>query len=126
LRTAETSYREVLPFDGRLERPLMTMQGTGDLQVPVYQQQAMKRAAMAAGTEHLLVQRLMRIPGHCQFSEPEQAAAFDALVAWVREGTRPEGDDVLGDLSDAGRRFTNPLRPGDPGTIEVSTTSGRN
>jgi fermentation-respiration switch protein FrsA (DUF1100 family) len=122
LRTTSTSYREVLPFDGRLERPLLTIQGTGDLQVPVYQQQALKRAVMAAGTDHLLVQRLMRIPGHCQFSDAEQAAAFDALVAWVRDGTRPEGDDVLGDLSDAGRRFTNPLRPGDPGTINVGVT----
>jgi fermentation-respiration switch protein FrsA (DUF1100 family) len=125
LRTPGTPYREALPFDGRLQRPLMTIQGTGDLQVPVYQQQAIKRAAIAAGTEQLLVQRLMRIPGHCQFSEAEQAAAFDALVAWVRNGTRPEGDEVLGDLRDAGRRFTNPLRPGDPGTIDVSMT-GRN
>lgn len=119
LRTRSGPYAEALPFDGRIERPLLTIQGTGDLQVPVFQQQALKRAAIAAGTERLLVQRLMRIPGHCQFSEPEQAAAFDALVAWARNGTRPEGDDVMGDLSDAGRRFTNPLRPGDPGTISV-------
>jgi hypothetical protein len=72
-----------------------------------------------AGTQDLLVQRIMKIPGHCQFSEQEQTAAFDDLVKWVREGQRPEGDDVMADLRDAGRKFTNPLRPGDPGTVNV-------
>jgi hypothetical protein len=33
---------------------------------------------------------------------------------------KPEGDDVLGDLTNAGMKFTNPLRPGDPGTLRVS------
>jgi hypothetical protein len=63
------------------------------------------------------VQRIYRIPGHCQFSQPEMIRAFDDLVAWVTRGTRPAGDDVHADLADAGRAFTNPLREGDPGTI---------
>jgi len=46
------------------------------------------------------------------------AKAFDDVVKWVREGARPQGDDVMGDLRDAGRRFTNPLRPGDPGGLK--------
>ena len=28
-------------------------------------------------------------------------------------------DDVLADLTNAGMKFTNPLRPGDPGAIRV-------
>jgi hypothetical protein len=59
---------------------------------------------------------------HCNFSAPEQADAFDALVAWARSGKHPEGDDVLGDLTNAGMKFTNPLRPGDPGVIRVTST----
>lgn len=126
LRSRSGPYRELAPFDGNLQRPLLSIQGTGDLQTPVSQQQALKRAALAAGKAHLLVQRLMRIPGHCQFSLQEQAAAFDDLVAWVRDGKRPDGDEVLGDLRDAGRRFTNPVRPGDPGTLTVvPQTNGR-
>ncbi len=31
-------------------------------------------------------------------------------------GSKPAGDDVLGDLSDGARTFTNPLRPNDPGS----------
>lgn len=119
LRSSAGAYRELRPFDGGLTRPLLTIHGTGDLQVPVGQEQAMKRAVMAAGRDEFLVQRLMRIPGHCQFSEAEETQAFDDLVSWVRTGVRPDGDDVLGDLTNAGLRFTNPLRPGDPGTHGV-------
>jgi hypothetical protein len=36
-------------------------------------------------------------------------AAFDDLVAWVENGTVPAGDDVLGDVSQLGLRWT-PLR----------------
>jgi len=46
--------------------------------------------------------------------------AFDDLTKWVRQGTKPEGDDVSGDLSDAGRKFTDPLRPGDPGGVRIA------
>ncbi len=119
LRSSAGPYGELRPFDGDLTRPLLTIHGTGDLQVPVSQEQAMKRAVMAAGKGELLVQRLMRIPGHCQFSEAEEIQAFDDMVNWVRNGVQPEGDDVLGDLTNAGLKFTNPLRPGDPGTQGV-------
>jgi dienelactone hydrolase len=119
MRNPNGPYEEVVPFDGRIERPLLTMHGTGDLFVPVLIEQGLKRAVSAAGNDKLLVQRLYRIGGHCQFSEPEMVRAFDDLVAWVHDGTRPAGDDVLGDLSDAGRKFTQPLRPNDPGGVRV-------
>jgi pimeloyl-ACP methyl ester carboxylesterase len=113
-------YAELTAFDGKLTRPLLTIQGTGDLQVPISQQQALKRGVVAAGTEQMLVQRIMRIPGHCAFSPQEETKAFDDLVTWVRDGVRPEGDEVLGDLSNAGLKFTEPLRPGDPGVITIT------
>lgn len=119
LRSSAGGYQELWPFDGHLSRPVMTLAGTGDLQVPVYQQRALRQAAEKAGRGDMLVQRLMRIPAHCQFSEQEERQAFDDLVAWVRTGSRPQGDDVMGDLRDAGRQFTNPLRPGDPGAVRV-------
>ena len=45
--------------------------------------------------------------------------AFDDLVKWVRQGTRPEGDEVYGDLRNAGMKFTDPLRPNDPGGVTI-------
>jgi len=119
-RGANGPFDELVPFDGRIERPVITMHGTGDLFVPIHLEQALKRAVAAAGRENLLVQRIYRIAGHCMFTPEEQARSFDDLVAWVRDGKKPEGDEVLGDLRDAGRKFTSPLRPNDPGTMKVS------
>ena len=61
-----------------------------------------------------------RIAGHCGFSQPEMIKSFDDLTAWVNKGTKPAGDEVGGDLSNAGMTFTNPLRPYDPGSIRVT------
>jgi fermentation-respiration switch protein FrsA (DUF1100 family) len=112
-------FEELQPFDGQIARPLLTMHGTGDLFVPIFIQRQLKDAVHAAGKEDLLVQRMYRIPGHCGFSEQEMTRAFDDLVAWVTRGERPAGDDVSASLADAGRRFTNPLREGDPGTTRA-------
>jgi len=114
-------FDELVPFDGKIERPLLTMHGTGDLYVPVHLEQILNKAVTAAGKQSLLAQRLYRIPGHCQFTADEQATSFDDLVKWVRDGVKPAGDNVFGDLRDAGRTFTNPLRPNDPGTLDIQT-----
>ena len=124
-RSERGPYEEAIPFDGKLERPLMTIHNTGDLYVPVSLEQSLKRSVDGAGNSQLLVQRLMRSAGHCTFSPHEQIAAFDDLVKWVRQGVRPEGDEVLGDLTNAGLKFTQPLRPGDPGTNGMAGTARR-
>ena len=121
MRGANTPYEEVAPFDGQIQRPLMTMHGTGDLYVPVFLERTLEHAVKAAGNERLLTQRLYRIGAHCQFSQPEMTKAFDDLVAWVKTGRKPQGDDIEGDLTDAGLTFTNPLRPNDPGGRTVQT-----
>ena len=112
-------YDELVPFDGKLERPTLTMHGTGDLFVPIFLEQSLKRAVVAAGKESLLTQRIYRIAGHCGFSQAEMVKAFDDLTTWVHKGTKPAGDEVYGDLTNAGMAFTNPLRPNDPGGVRV-------
>jgi pimeloyl-ACP methyl ester carboxylesterase len=123
MRSANGPYEEVVPFDGKIARPLMTLHGTGDLYVPIVLEQTLKRAVKAAGNEKLLTQRIYRIGAHCQFSAPEMTKAFDDLVAWVKTGAKPQGDEVEGDLSNAGMRFTNPLRPNDPGGRMVTAAA---
>ena len=122
-RSGRGPYEEAIPFDGRIERPVLTLHGSGDLYVPISLEQSLRRAVDAAGKSSWLVQRIIRSPEHCNFSAAEQADAFDALVEWARSGKRPEGDDVLGDLTNAGMKFTNPLRPADPGTIRVQPST---
>jgi dienelactone hydrolase len=109
-------HPDYAPRTGQLRAPLLTLHTTGDHFVPISQERDYRRLVDAAGVSELLVQRAIRRPDHCQFSEAERTGAFDDLVAWVESGTRPEGDDLSGgDLSNVGLRFTTPLLPGDPG-----------
>ena len=110
-----TTYPDRVPTTAKITKPLLTLHDTGDLFVPITHEVEYLAKAMAAGTSNLLVQRAIREAGHCRFSEAEQTAAWNDLVAWVRDAKKPAGDDFSGDLSDIGKQFTNPLRAGDPG-----------
>lgn len=100
---------------GRLSAPLLTLHETGDAWVPLSLEQAYRRRAIAAGTDHLLVQRVARAPSHCGFYGETRERAFDDLVAWIERGVRPEGEDVLApDLSRIGLKWTPVLHAEDP------------
>ncbi len=110
-------YPEFAPLSGKLQRPLLTLHGTGDLYVPISLEQHYRRIVDAAGAGDMLVQRAVRRPGHCTFTDAERQRAFEDLVAWAEQGTKPAGDDLSGDLSDVGRAFTQPLGQDDPGGL---------
>ena len=110
------AHPDAVPTSGKISRPLLTLHGTGDLFVPISQERLYRASVEAAGKGDLLVQRAIRSAGHCKFSVEEINAGFADLVTWVKDGKRPAGDDLSGDLADVGKRFTNPIRPGDPGT----------
>lgn len=111
-----SDHPDAVPTTGKISDPLLTLHNTGDLFVPIVQEQTYRTKANAAGKGDLLVQRAIRDAGHCKFSAAEQLAAWNDLAAWVNTGKKPAGDDLSGDLSDIGKQFTNPLRAGDPGT----------
>lgn len=112
------AHPDMVPTTGNISVPLLTLHGTGDLFVPISQEQYYKQQVAKAGKSDLLVQRAIRSGGHCKFSEQELTTAFEDLVSWVRNGTKPKGDDISGDLANAGLQFTNPIRPGDPGGVK--------
>jgi dienelactone hydrolase len=100
---------------GRLTAPLITLHETGDAWVPLSLEQSYRRRTIAAGTDHLLVQRVSRGPGHCAFDGEPRTQAFDDLVAWIERGVRPVGEDVLArDLSRIGLAYTPVLLLEDP------------
>ncbi|MHB8684542.1 MAG: alpha/beta hydrolase family protein [Dehalococcoidia bacterium] len=115
--TDRAAYPEFAPETGKIERPLLTLHGTGDLFVPISQELSYRKIVDAAGRGNLLVQRAIRRPGHCNFSPQEREQAFTDLVAWVTRGQKPAGDDLSGDLTNVGLKFTTPLAPGDPGSV---------
>lgn len=100
---------------GDIRVPVLTLHTTGDAFVPMNMEVSYRRKVNAAGRGDLLVQRAVRAAGHCEFTGAEIERALDDLVAWVADGRKPRGEDMLGSLADAGREWTMPLRPGDPG-----------
>lgn len=113
------TYPEFAPETGKIQRPVLTLHGTGDLFVPISEEQAYRKIVDAAGNGNLLVQRAIRSAGHCNYTEQEREQAFNDLVQWVTAGKKPAGDDVSGDLTDIGRQFTTPLDPNDPGIVHA-------
>ena len=79
------TYPEFADFTGKIQRPLLTIHGTGDLFVPISLEQSYRRIVDAAGAGDLLVQRAIRRAGHCTFSQEERIAAFEDLVKWVEQ-----------------------------------------
>ena len=117
VRNPET-HPAYAPFTGKIAAPLLTLHTTGDAFVPFSLEQDYRRMVDAAGRGDLLVQRAIRRPDHCQFTDTELNQAWDDLVGWVERGIKPEGDDVLSpDLSQIGLKWTVPLLPGDPGGL---------
>jgi len=91
------TFLEGYQTTGQLQIPMLTMHTTGDGQVPFYQAQLLRRRVDEAGRSDLLVQRVIRDPGHCGFNRAEWEAGLQALVAWVEHDEKPEGEDVLVD-----------------------------
>ena len=99
---------------GKIRVPLLTIHETADFRGPFRLQQDYRRRTLVAGTGSLLVQRAVRWAGHCSFDGVVRERAFDDLIAWMERGVVPAGDDVLGDVTKLGLRWTPALHPDDP------------
>jgi pimeloyl-ACP methyl ester carboxylesterase len=79
-------------WTGRLEMPVLTVNGIGDNISTVAGQDAYERAVRAAGREELLRQVYTRSAGHCGFSAGEVVAAVDVLMTRLDTGAWGELD----------------------------------
>jgi pimeloyl-ACP methyl ester carboxylesterase len=111
---------------GALRMPLITLHTTGDGQVPIEQARILRRRVDAAEAGELLVQRVVRDPGHCGFTTTEWVASLEALVRWVEDGITPDGNDVLvDDLSVLPTNFELQPRAGTPDADTVPGAADR-
>ena len=99
---------------GRIRAPVMALHETADFRVPFRLEQDYRRRTLAAGTSHLLVQRAVREAAHCGIDNSERLPAFEALIAWIEKGAVPEGEDVLGDVTKLGLKWTPATAVRDP------------
>jgi len=97
---------------GKPSVPVVSLHNLGDLFVPFSMEQRYKEDTARHHRDGLVVQRAIRSIGHCEFSPDEVITAWNDLVRWERDGTRPAGDDVLDRRAvaapDYGCRFTDP------------------
>ncbi|WP_174729188.1 alpha/beta hydrolase [Mesobacillus harenae] len=94
-QTKQQGLTGIPKVNGTHKIPMVSLHNIGDLFVPFHMQQLHAKRAAANGNEDLLVTRVTRAVGHCGFTPKEETEGFDALVKWVEEGKKPEGDDIL-------------------------------
>ncbi len=99
---------------GQLQVPMLAMKTTGDLFTPIHLDRDYQRLLQESGWDRNLVIQTVRRAGHCTFSEREALAAFTRIITWLSLGFTPAGDDLQGDLSMVGTRFTDPFDEDDP------------
>jgi pimeloyl-ACP methyl ester carboxylesterase len=79
-------------FDGKLQMPVLTLNGIGDPISAVASQQAYQAAVDAAGKGALLRQVYTASAGHCGFAPGETVAAVQTLVQRLESGAWPATD----------------------------------
>ncbi len=81
---------------GRVRMPTLTMHTIGDGLVIVENEHEYREIREEAGTLRRLLQVFTDANGHCEFSQAESLAAFQALLTWVQTHQRPTKTQVAG------------------------------
>ncbi len=130
-RLRRDGARWVPLLNGKPYAPIVTLHTLGDLFVPFSMQQIYRKRVDAAGPARAdrVVQRAIRGATHCDFTNAEMQAGFDDMVKWVKQGTKPAGDDVLTAATVAaptyGCKYTqNIFHPVDEATGSTRTLRG--
>lgn len=88
-RAAENYLQRWWEPTGRLSNPFVTIHTTRDPLVPIRGDAVFAGKVAAAGASEHLLQRTVDAFGHCAFGPADLPMAFQALVSWVRTGSRP-------------------------------------
>jgi hypothetical protein len=123
-RLRRDGLRWIPKINGEFRIPVVSIHTLGDLFVPFSMEQVYQKRVAAKGNSTWLVQRAIRGASHCDFTVAEQVDAFDAMIKWERDGTKPAGDDVVTAATVAapafGCTFTkNTLGPDESGTTNA-------
>ena len=86
---AREYVRQYATPTGRISDPMLTIHTTSDNLVLGNDVTAYELPAAIAGTSDRFVARFIEANGHCNFAPAQVATAFDALLAWARDGKRP-------------------------------------
>jgi pimeloyl-ACP methyl ester carboxylesterase len=87
--SARDYVRQYATPTGRISDPMLTIHTTSDSLVLGNDVTAYEVPAAIAGNSDRFVARFVEANGHCNFTPGQTGNAFDALLAWARDGKRP-------------------------------------
>lgn len=126
-RLRRDGLRWIPVVQGNIDVPVVAIHTIGDLFVPFNMIQLYRQRADAAGKGGNLVTRAVRGISHCDFTVAEQVEAFDAMVEWEENGTKPGGDNVVAAATVAAPAFgCTYTRAAVPGTDSPTVLFFRN
>lgn len=79
---------------GRIADPLLVLHTTYDPLVPGQEVNEYDDIVTAAGTQDLFVAHFVAAKGHCAFTPAQVDAAFEELLRWLRERTKPAAGEL--------------------------------
>lgn len=91
--SARDYLRQYATPSGRVADPVLTIHTTSDELVLGSDVTAYDVPAALAGTSERFVARFVEADGHCNFTPAQTGNAFDALLAWARDGKRPSAGE---------------------------------
>ena len=81
-------------LSGLIVAPTVTIHGKYDPTAFVWHQAAYRDRVAAAGRSELLVQTFTNEAEHSALNAPEYVAVFEALMAWIDQGAKPDARSV--------------------------------
>jgi pimeloyl-ACP methyl ester carboxylesterase len=91
--SARDYVRQYATPTGRTADPILTLHTISDGLVLGSDVTAYELPAAIAGTSDRFVARFVEASGHCNFTPAQTGHAFDALLAWARNGKRPDAGE---------------------------------
>ncbi|MGH7552521.1 MAG: hypothetical protein ACREMQ_05790 [Longimicrobiales bacterium] len=83
-----------IPEGGLLTNLVVTLLAIDDSRAYVENETAYRETFQRAGTQGMLYQAYTNQGGHCQFTQPESLAVFEALKKWIETRTTPTYQDL--------------------------------
>ena len=91
---AQEYLRQHYSPTGRISDPVLTLHTIYDQLIPGRFVSQYEDIARLVGTEDLFVAKYVNMRGHCNFTPEQTGMAFDQLLKWIREKTRPEPGEL--------------------------------
>ena len=110
--TADASAVARLSYDadlsGMIVAPTITIHGKYDPTAFVWHQAAYRDRVEHAGRSDLLVQTFTEESAHSALSAPQYVAVFQALSAWLEDGSKPSPETIEARCDAASARYDKP------------------